>query len=367
MLKKILKLDWILLSATLLLLIFGLLAIYSLSRGGAIGEFSFYQKQLSFIILGVIVFFLVALSDYDLWKLYARPLYFLGIFLLILVLLIGHITNGATSWFSFGFLKFQPVELVKVGLIMVLALYFSRLKNEVLSWKDIFLSLGYVIPPLALVALQPDYGSAIILLVIWLGMVFLAGIGWQKLLALFLILILTAISGWFFFLRDYQKERILTFFDPTRDSLGSGYNVIQAIIAVGSGGWKGKGLGNGSQSQLNFIPEQHTDFIFSTIAEESGFLGVSLMLVIFLLLFWRLKKIALLADTRFGSFLVDGTLVLFFFQFLINVGMNIGLVPVTGLSLPFISYGGSFLLVTMFLVGLAESVYRKSGKYLSNF
>ena len=359
--------DWVLLSAILLLLTFGLLAIYSLSRGGAIGEFSFYQKQISFVVLGVFVFFLTALSDYTFWKIYAWPLYFLGIFLLILVLLVGHITNGAASWFNFGFLKFQPVELVKVGLIMVLALYFSRLKSEFLTWKDIFLSLGYTIIPVILVIMQPDYGSAIILLIIWLGMVFLVGISWQKLSALFFVLILTAVSGWFFFLQGYQKERILTFLDPSRDSLGSGYNVIQAIIAVGSGGWRGKGLGNGSQGQLNFIPEQHTDFIFSTIAEESGFLGASLMLAVFLLLFWRLKKIALLADTRFGSFLVNGVLVLFFFQFLINVGMNIGLVPVTGLSLPFISYGGSFLLVTMFLVGLVESIYRKSKKYSSNF
>ncbi len=365
MYKYIVRLDWLLLAPMLLLLASGLIAIYSLSFGGEASGLNFYNRQLIFLVLSLIIFFVVSSIDYGIWKNYAGIFYLGSILLLLLVFIIGKTTNGAVSWFRLGFFNLQPVELVKVSLILFFARYFSQISTAFITWKNIFISFSFVVVPVILVILQPDMGSAIILLAIWMGMVFLAGMKiWQAgviMLGGFLIVVMS----WFFILHDYQKQRVFTFLNPSQDALGSGYNVIQATIAIGSGNFSGRGIGKGSQSQLNFIPERHTDFIFATIAEESGLIGSVLILFFFGLIFFRMKNIIKNAKDKFGRLAVSGIMVMLFVQVWINIGMNLGLVPVTGLSLPFLSYGGSFLMISLFLMGIVQSVWKNRGMIIN--
>jgi rod shape determining protein RodA len=357
MYKYITKLDWLLIAPMFLLTVFGLIAIYSLSLGDASGVSNFYNRQAVFLGISGCIFFAVSYIDYSIWKNYAGIFYLGSIFLLVLVFVIGKTTNGAVSWFRLGFFNFQPVELVKIALILLFARYFSQIETAKVSWKHISTSFIYAIIPTILVVLQPDMGSAMVLVVIWLGMIFLTGMRFWQIAIFFTGGILIVVMSWFFILHDYQKQRIVTFLNPAQDALDSGYNVIQATIAVGSGGFGGMGIGRGSQSQLNFIPERHTDFIFATISEESGLVGTSLILFFFGLIFLRMKDIVNKAGDKFGQLVVSGVIITIFFQVWVNIGMNIGLVPVTGISLPFLSYGGSFLIVSMFLMGVVQSVW----------
>ncbi len=363
MYKYITKLDWFLIAPTFLLAVFGLMAIYSLSLGESSGGLNFYNRQAIFLGISVCVFFVISYLDYSIWKNYAGIFYLGSVVLLILVFVVGKTTNGAVSWFRLGFFNFQPVELVKISLILLFARYFSQIETVKVSWRHIYTSFVYAAIPIFLVTLQPDMGSAMVLMAVWLGMIFLTGMRlWQ--IAIFLLggILITAMS-WFFVLHDYQKQRVVTFLNPAQDALNSGYNVIQATIAVGSGGFGGMGIGRGSQSQLNFIPERHTDFIFATIAEESGLVGTSLILFFFALIFFRMKNIINKASDKFGRLVVSGVVITIFFQVWINIGMNIGLVPVTGISLPFLSYGGSFLIVSMFLMGIVQSIWANRKKF----
>ena len=223
--------------------------------------------------------------------------------------------------------------------------------------RHILVSLAYIAIPAFLAYKQPDMGSVVVMGAIWLGMLFLSGVKREYLLALILIGSIVGIMGYDLILNDIQKKRITTFINPQGDPLGSGYNVIQSVIAVGSGGLHGQGLGHGSQSQLNFLPEHHTDFIFAAIAEESGLIGATLVLGLLLLLLWRLKKTSDKAPDSFGRFLVGGVMVMIFFQSLVNIGMNLGILPIAGLSLPLLSYGGSFIVSTFAALGLAQSVW----------
>jgi len=355
--KYITRLDWLLIAPMFLLAASGLIAIYSLSLGEMGTGVNFYNRQLIFLGLSVCIFFIVSYVDYSIWKNYAGIFYLSSIFLLILVFVIGKTTHGAVSWFRLGFFNVQPVELVKIALILLFARYFSQIETAKISWKHIYVSFIYAIIPIFLVVLQPDMGSAMVLLAIWLGMVFLAGMRLWQIMAFIVGGALIATMSWFFVLHDYQKQRVTTFLNPAQDALDSGYNVIQATIAIGSGGFGGMGIGRGSQSQLNFIPERHTDFIFATISEESGLVGSSLVLFFFGLIFLRMKNIINKASNKFGRLVVSGVIVAIFFQVWVNIGMNIGLVPVAGISLPFLSYGGSFLIVVMFLMGIVQSVW----------
>jgi len=363
MYKYITRLDWLLIAPMFLLTVFGLIAIYSLSLGDTSGVLNFYNRQAVFLGISVCIFFITSYVDYSIWKNYAGIFYLISIFLLILVFVVGKTTNGAVSWFRLGFFNFQPVELVKIALILLFSRYFSQIETVKISWRHIYTSFIYVAIPIFLVILQPDMGSAMVLMSIWLGMIFLTGMRlWQ--VAIFLVgSVLIAAMSWFFVLHDYQKQRVITFLNPAQDALNSGYNVIQATIAVGSGELGGMGIGRGSQSQLNFIPERHTDFIFATIAEESGLVGASLILFFFGVMFLRMKNVIIKASDKFGQLVVSGVIITIFFQVWVNIGMNIGLVPVTGISLPFLSYGGSFLIVSMFLMGIVQSVWVNRRKF----
>lgn len=360
MLKNILKLDWLLMFPMFLLMTFGLIAIHSLSFGSSGHSLNNFDRQLIFVAISLVIFFSVSFIDYRTWRSYASIFYLISIVSLVLVFAIGKTTNGAASWFRLGFFNFQPVEFVKIALVLLLAKYFSQAETMMLSWKNILVSFIYVLIPVSLVVLQPDMGSAIVLLSIWLGMVFLAGMNFKQLMVLVLGGVIIIILSWSLILHSYQKQRVVSFLHPGEDALGSGYNVIQAMVAIGSGGLMGKGVGNGSQSQLNFIPEKHTDFIFATISEESGLIGVALILLFFAIIFFRMKVIIENSKDRFGRLIVAGTLITIFFQIVINIGMNLGIMPVAGLSLPFLSYGGSFLLTIMILMAMVQNVWLRS-------
>ncbi len=362
MLRVLKKLDWILIGAIILLVIVGLLSIASASQART-GVFVNFKKQLVFSAIGLI--FLLALSflDYRFLRNYSTvvlTLYILSIFSLSVLLIIGSKVRGAASWFQFGSslggFSFEPVEIMKFVLIVVLAKYFSNRHIEFGLIRHIIISGIYALVPAILVLLQPDLGSAFLIIIIWVGIMLVSGIRARHLLALFLIFAVITGLSWTFFLKDYQRARILTFFEPQKDPLGQGYNVLQSMIAIGSGGFWGKGLGHGSQSQLNFLPEQHTDFIWATIAEEWGFLGVSFVLVLWGIIFWRLFIITMNANTNFARIFIFGFMLLLLSHIAINIGMNMGFFPITGIPLPLLSYGGSSLIATLMAFGVVQNI-----------
>ncbi len=362
MIKGVLKLDWKSMGAVSFLLVSGLITIYSFSIGIEQGEINLFHKQLIFLAIGITLFLFFSFYDYRTWRNYSNFLYFVSIALLFLVLFLGSNVRGTSGWFSLGFFNLQPVELVKIFSIIFLASYFVRVGHSKIGFKEFFGSFLIMVLPIFLTLKQPDLGSASVLIVIWLGMSLFAGVDKKYLIFLFLTVSIALFLSWGGVLKDYQKERIQTFLDPERDPLGSGYNVIQSMIAIGSGGVTGKGIGNGSQSQLNFLPERHTDFVFASITEEFGIIGSFLTIGFYWILFYRIFCIAQKARDRFGQLIVGGVLIMFSYQVVINIGMNIGIVPVTGISLPFLSYGGSFLLATMIGFGICQNVWIKKRK-----
>lgn len=361
MLGRILKLDWILITAVLLLLGVGLLALYSISvsQENANSGMSFFAKQIVAFIIGIVVMFSLSLTDYHYFRAHSKIVYFLMLIMLLIVLVKGSLVRGTTGWISIGFFNFQPVELAKIFLVLSLASFITKSKamlSEISRLIASFVLAGVVI---GLVLLQPDFGSALVLAAILMTMIFLSGIEWKYLVSMFVLGILGIIMIWFL-LADYQKNRIINFVNPENDPKGSGYNVIQSMVAVGSGGLKGKGLGHGSQSQLNFLPENHTDFIFAVIVEEFGVLGAGVITVLLFVIFYRLKKIAEIAMDNFGYLIVTGCMAMFFVQVVVNIGMNIGLMPVTGIPLIFLSYGGSSLISSFVAIGIISNIFSTS-------
>ena len=357
-LSKFVQLDWVAMMAMFFLLIFGLMAVFSLSLESELVGFSNFQKQIIFLFISLGVFFLFSFLDYRMWKNYSGILYLIGVFSLIAVFFFGETIKGASGWFKIGSFTIQPVEFMKFFLIILLAKYFSHIETPKIVFKHVAVSFVYVLIPAVLVIKQPDMGAAVVLFVLWFGMLIWAGLERKYIILIVIAGLLVSSLGWSFILEDHQKQRFESFLDPQKDPLGSGYHVIQSMVAVGSGGLSGKGLGHGSQSQLNFLPEKHTDFIFSAIAEESGLIGIALLLGFLWLLLYRMKRISDLSRDNFGRFLVGGVIIVIFFQSFENIGMNIGIMPVAGLSLPFLSYGGSFLLVILALMGIVQSVWQ---------
>jgi len=352
--------DWVLFASVFLLACFGLAEIYSVSLGKGGADLLNFKKQIFFIILGVFLLFLFAFLDYHSLRNYSPYLYILGAGLLILVLIFGRTIRGTRGWFYFGNFSFQPVEFVKIVLLLFLARFFSNMSRQIRPLKHLILSGLGVLFFIILVLAQPDFGSALILLALWLIFLLIAGFNKKYFLIIGLILAISLSSLWIFSFQDYQKQRIITFLNPAFNPLDQGYNVSQAIIAVGAGRLTGRGIGFGSQSQLKFLPEAQNDFIFAVVAEELGFLGISLIILFFAVLFSRcllnLKKI----NNDFGVFFVLGVLGLLFIQMFINIGMNIGLLPVVGISLPFLSYGGSAIISSFILIGILESIIIRS-------
>lgn len=350
------KLDWVLVISVLLLCGVGLLSIYSTLYTQ---ESKIFYKQMAFIVIGFFLMFVFASLDYRLFRnhpVFLIIIYILSVLLLVGVLLFGKETRGAMSWFKFGPLNFEPVESAKLVMILILAQYFSLRHIELYRVRHIIISGVYLLIPVVLVFFQPDLGSAMVLVFLWLGTMIIAGIKLKQLLILFLIGAIIFLIAWFAILKPYQKDRIVTFINPYFDPHGSGYHRIQSVITVGSGQLWGRGLGHGSQSQLNFLPDRTTDFIFASIAEEMGFVSVVFIFVFYFLLFFRIIKIALSATNNFSRLFCVGACIVFLFQVVVNIGMNLGVLPIAGISLPFVSYGGSNLLINFIILGIVQSI-----------
>ncbi|MBU0647893.1 rod shape-determining protein RodA [Patescibacteria group bacterium] len=354
--KNIVLDNWFYILVMTVLVVMGLLVYYSLTIVQA--GFVLWLKQLGVVVIGFVMFFWVAGWDYRVTKSGGWWLYLLLILLLLIVLLFGNVEFGAKRWIDIGFLSFQPVEIGKALFVIFMAKYLSE-KGEYLTVVDLLKTIGLTALVVGLVMLQPDLGSALVFVAIWAGMVWASAVP-RKYIAGMVVSLGLLIPVMWQFLHDYQKKRIFVFLDPSLDPYGAGYNVLQSQIAVGSGGWWGLGLGQGLQSQLHYLPVAYSDFAFAVLAEEFGFAGSLLVLVLFGYLLWTIWRIAFLAGDQFGYFLAIGVGSMLIFQVFINVAMNLGVMPVTGIPLPFISSGGTSLLVTMFLLALVYSIGKKS-------
>lgn len=344
-----------------LLLGISLLSLYSISLNDAGSGALNFKKQVFSCFLGVFIMFFFSVYDYRVIGSYSTKMYFLVLALLALVIFFGSTIRGTTGWIGLGAFHIQPVEIAKLAMVIFLASFLSQKKTQLSIVVRTVASVVLVFIPVFLILFQPDFGSAAVIAGIWAVMLSVCGLNKKNLAILFLIFSISLGSGWLL-IKDYQKERILNFVDPERNPRGSGYNAIQSMVAVGSGQLFGKGLGHGSQSQLNFLPEKHTDFIFAVICEELGFLGASVIFVLFGFLFYRMKEIAKKSRDNLGYLITVGTMVMIFLQVLVNVGMNVGIMPVAGVPLPFLSYGGSSLVVTLAAVGIVQNIYLKRTK-----
>ena len=347
--------DVYLLVPALLLSAMGLVTMYSYE-----GSNLFFERQIIWIGVAIVLMFVALVPDYRFLRtgnaLFISYLVMLG--LLVLVLVIGEVTLGAQSRFNFGFFSLQPSEPAKIILIAILAKYFSKRHELIGDFKHIIVSGIYAFFIFALVFVQPDFGSAIILFSIWFGLVLVSGIRPRHLAIVFCIGAITFGGLWQFGFQDYQKDRIRTFLDPLADIQGAGYNAYQSTVAVGSGKLLGKGIGYGTQSKLQFLPEYETDFIFAAFAEEWGLAGVVFLFSLFGLLIWRLLFLAAAAATNFERLFATGVAIFLVSHFFVHIGMNIGLLPVTGTTVPFLSYGGTHLMTEFLALGMVMAMAR---------
>lgn len=317
---------------------------------------SMFESKIVQISLGLLMLLLTAQFSPRFYQKWAFVFYLFCIFVLLLVEFFGYTSKGATRWLHLGFIRVQPSEIAKLAVPLMIATYINKAGTPP-TLKTILVSLMLIAIPTLLIAKQPDLGTSILVAASGLFILFLAGIAWRYLLIAFGSLAVFIPTMWFYLMHDYQKERVLTLIDPYRDPTGKGYHIIQSKTAIGSGGLSGKGWLEGTQSQLEFIPERHTDFIFSVIGEEQGFLGVLFLLGLFLLFFLRGLFIAAESQTVFGRIFSAGQMFVFFIYIFINIGMVSGILPVVGVPLPLISYGGSSLVVLMAGFGMMMSIY----------
>lgn len=350
------KFDFILFGLTILILSLGSITVGSVASENL-------PTHLVYIAISFFAFFLFSFVDIEIWFSFSPFLYLLSLFLLLLPFFFGEAIRGSARWINIGNLTFQPAELVKPLLAIFLAWFWSKKKPSI---KNLFLISILFLPQLFLIFIQPDLGSTLAVLAILGSCLFSMPFTKQQLIRIALVFLIILPLGWFS-LKDYQKQRIHQFLDPYSDPLGSGYNLIQAKISVGSGKLFGRGFGHGTQSHLYFLPERYTDFAFASFAEEGGFLGVTILLFLYFSFFWRILTIGFsLAENRFSTnnyfVLLIGIFSYIFFQTIVNIGMNIGLFPITGVTLPLFSYGGSSLLSTMISLGILENIAVKSSK-----
>ncbi|TAN36595.1 rod shape-determining protein RodA [Patescibacteria group bacterium] len=351
------SIDWVLVLASSAIVFFGLITMNSFVEKNL-----FFEKQLISFAVAVGAFLLATRIDTDMLK---RTDVLVALFVIMSALLlvlfgIGHVAKGAQSWFTVGAFAVQPAEGMKLILILILAKYFSRRHVEIAHFRHIIVSGIYAFIPFALVLLQPDFGSAMIIFLIWFGMILVSGVSKKHLAFVFLVGAITFVGLWTSVFEPYQKARIMTFVNPLADIRGTGYHVYQSTIAVGSGQIIGKGVGYGTQSHLRFLPEYQTDFIFSAFAEEWGLVGVIILFGLFSLIVWRILMIALVGATNFEMLYGAGVAVFIVSHFVVNIGMTIGLLPVTGVTVPFMSFGGSHLLVEFIALGLLVSMKKSA-------
>lgn len=361
--KYLKKLDWILIISVLILVILGLISIYS-SSSTKRGEFFNFKKQIIFLGIGFLGMILISFFD---WRIFKTNPYLILVLYGLCILGLGGLFFGAPqirgvrSWYRINLgngisWSLGPVEFVKIVLVVLLAKFFSMRHTEMYRIRHIVLSGIYVGIPAVLIFFQPDLGSVLILLFLWATILVVSGIKLRHFFVLFLCFLLILALGWMFLLKDYQKQRVLSFLEPQLEPQGAGWSQKQAKIAIGSGGLSGQGIGEGPQTQHGFLPEPQTDFIFSAIAEETGLVGISFLFFIFCVVIWRIIKIALISEKNFPRLLATGLATILVAQVFIHVGMNLGLLPIIGISLPFVSYGGSNLISLFLGIGILQSI-----------
>jgi rod shape determining protein RodA len=348
------SMDWILTGSAVLLVGISLAMLFSSTQTTDLASSRFVRQAFAGGV-AVTVAILIIRTPYHELRRYAPALYGLGLLLLVSLLFVARIIRGTASRLELGGFQFQPSEFMKIALILLLAWYFSR--QQTMGWRASFISAMLALIPVALIVLEPDLGGGVVLAAIWSLMLIFSGAPWHVIGLYAALGVAAFIPSWVWLLAPYQKERLLVFLDPTQDPLGAGYNVMQSQVALGSGYLWGRGLGHGPQSQLQFLPERHTDFILASLGEELGWLGVMVVLILYGIMLWRILKIARATRDPFGQLIAVGVAVLLSISLLVSAGMNMGLLPVTGLPLPLLSYGGSNLLGTFILLALVQSVH----------
>lgn len=350
------SIDWLLVGSAFLLVVAGILTMNSFE----VTSNYFFRNQLLWLALSLAVMFGFSLLDFRFLRRtgVVVTLFLLSVATLLLIFVFGEVVLGAQSRFDLGIFAIQPADPIKLVLIIVLAKYFSRRHIEIANIRHILVSGFYTFILFALVLVQPDFGSAIILGMIWFGMILVSGLSKKHLLAVVLLGAFSFAGLWFFGFEEYQKQRVLTFLNPLTDLQGAGYNAYQSMVAVGSGQFFGKGIGYGTQSKLQFLPEYETDFIFAAFAEEWGFVGVVLLFLLFAVVIWRILVHAQHGATNFEMLFGVGLATLFMSHFIVHIGMNIGLLPVTGTTVPFLSYGGSHLITEFIGLGMLLGMRR---------
>ena len=349
------RFDWTLLAPAIALSLLGILTMSTFGVGASLAG-----RQIMWLLIGLALY--AGLVSFDLRFFRRAPVvitaYVIALILLALLLVIAHPVLGARAWFSLGPISFQPADFAKLALIALLAKYLSRRHVEIGDFRHILVSGAYTAGIVLLVVVEPDLGNALIFSAVWLGLMLVTGISRRHLALVAGLALLAFALLWFGGLHKYQRDRIVTFINPASNIHGIGYNAYQAKVAVGSGGWFGKGIGYGTQSKLRFLPEYQTDFIFAAFAEEWGFIGILLVLALYGLLFWRLATIAQHAATNFDAFFTLGILLLLAAHVAIHAGISLGLLPVTGTTIPFMSYGGSHMLLEFGSLGVITSLAR---------
>jgi len=354
------KLDWLMALAAVFLALIGLLSLYSSSIHS--GDFGNFTKQAIFLGIGFCL--MLALSFFD-WRIFRESsafiliLYFLSVAALVGLFFFGSMNRGVRTWYDFGSFTFDPIELLKPVLVILLAKYFSSRHVAMYQLRHTLLSGFYVALPAALIFLQPNLGPCLVIFSLWMGMLIISGIKMRHLLLVFLTFLIVFAAGWMFFLKDYQKERVMSFFVPY-DPLGVSWSQNQSKIAVGTGGLFGKGMGQGSQTQYGFLSEPQTDFIFAAISEEFGLFAIVIVMALMFLLVARATRAALRARDNFSRLFGAGFAVLLVAEAVIHIGVNIGFLPIIGLPLPLVSYGGSNLIATFALLGLIQGIVAAS-------
>ncbi len=342
--KSIWVSSWPVIFGIGILLSMSVLVIFSSSKDLA-------TQQVFFAVVGLALFYLISFLDIKILQGVSGWIYWLIILLLLFVMFLGFETRGSIRWIPLGIFNIQPSEFAKPALVLFLANFWVY---RVPSWKNIFISLCWYGLPAFLIFEQPDLGTFLTVSMIWVGLLFVSKISLKKIILIAIILVISMPIFWFY-LHDYQKQRIFSFLSPHADPLGSGYNIIQSTISVGSGGVFGQGLGWGTQSRLQFLPEFRTDFIFASIAEEFGFIGSILIISTYLTIFLYSLKANMDHTDRFSYLVVYGVIVMLFFQTIVNIGMNMGIFPITGITLPLVSYGGSSVVSTLICLGFVVS------------
>lgn len=359
--SKIMNFDWPLTLAVVACCIWGIIIVYGATANGKFGSpMSYVKTQAAAFILGMVAYVVVALIDYEHYRKLVKYIYIAGAGLLVLVLLIGTGDSiGSKSWIRIGGFGFQPAEVVKIGFIITFAAHLSKVKDQVNSPKNAFLLLLHAGVLIGLIMLQPDAGTALCFIVIFAFMIFSAGLSYKYIIAAGGLFVIGAPFLWLFVLKNYQKDRILTFLNPDRDPLDAGYHAIQSRIAVGSGEITGKGLLDGTQVQEGILPTPHTDFVFSSAAEAFGFIGSILILALLVFIIWRCITTAMRARDDFGSYICIGVAGMFSYHVFENIGMCIGLLPITGVPLLFFSAGGSSMLTSLIAISFVVAVRRR--------